>query len=62
MNTVLLLMVFATPVAVGALIGWWQWFIPRRRLNRIFAECRRARLARLVSEQALEQALTGVTP
>lgn len=60
MNTVLLLAFFATPVAVGALMGWWQWFIPRRRLNKIFAECRRARLARLASEQALEQALVSL--
>lgn len=61
MNAVVLLPIFATPILVGAVIGWWQWFIPRHRLNRIFAECRRARLARLATEQALETALTGTS-
>lgn len=58
MNAVLLFVLFATPVIIGAAMGWWQWFMPRHRLNKIFAECRRARLARLASEHALEQALT----
>lgn len=46
MNAVVLLAIFATPIVVGAVIGWWQWFLPRHRLNRIFADCKRVRLAR----------------
>lgn len=54
MNAVLLFVLFATPVVFGAVIGAWTYWLPRHRLNKIFAECKRARLARLASEHALE--------
>lgn len=50
MNVLVLFAVFVTPVAAGALIGWWQWWLPRHRLMVIFKEARRVRLARAAAE------------
>lgn len=36
MNVALLLAVFTTPVAVGVVMGWLSWLLPRRRLTKAF--------------------------
>lgn len=36
MNATVLLAVFATPIAVGAVMGWLSWLLPRRRLTKAF--------------------------
>lgn len=52
MTTYLLLggALFAGCILGGALIGWWQWWLPRHRLMIIFREARRVRLARAAAE------------
>jgi predicted alpha-1,6-mannanase (GH76 family) len=44
-NAVVLLAVFATPVAVGTVLGAWSYWWPRHQLDRLFAERRRERVA-----------------
>lgn len=43
MNLLLLLVLFATPVTIGAGLGVWSWWKPRHDLDRLFVERARER-------------------
>lgn len=47
MNVTLLFVVFAAPVLGGAVWGWLSWWLPRRRLDRLFRERAREAVTRL---------------